>query len=196
MLSALYDAINTELTLINGYAQLVWDEEQIALHSPPPSFIVTPSDDQFDSVKHSAGNPRALATVWEGALLTIRGETRDIVQGMRDQFVCALHQALKKSAANTAYAGQYRLSAGQWTRKQFLTANGFEYTIKFATIVAILKRVWPATVPPTPPTPDTYVGVLTYPVVPGDQITAVVNVGYSDNDSENPVVTFDGADED
>lgn len=187
MLSSLYEAINAQLDVIHAYARLVWDEDAIAVHEPPPRMIVIPSDDQFDSPKHAASNPRALATVWEGANLIIQGETKDHCQGMRDQFVIALHVALKLSGADTAYAGQYRLGGGQWTRKQYLAVNGFEYTLRFASLVAIVKRRWDDVTPPQAPTASTYANVLSYPIIPVGQGKANFNVGFTD-DPTNPTV--------
>lgn len=92
------------------------------------------------------------------------------------------------------HAGQMRLSKGVWKRAQFIATQGWEYTMTFATLVAIVDRKWlltDAPPRPEPPIASTYAGVLTYPIVPGDEITANVNVGVRDGDPSNPTVIIE-----
>lgn len=191
MLTVVYDAINAELAEINAYTRLLVGQEHIASHDPPPKMVVFPNDDEFSGAMMPGDNPRAIASVFEGSMLVIHGETIEHVTGMRDQFYIALRAACKKSEAQTPRAANYRVSNGKWTRAQFIATKGWEYTLRFGVLAAIAKVKWPDIVPPQPPVASSYAGLLTYPIVPRAELTVTADVGVRDNPpaDDNPNVT-------
>ncbi len=185
MLSVLYAAIVTEMAAINAYVVPLVGREHLARNDAPPRLIMVERDDEFLPVEGPGGNPRPLHTVLESSDLIIHGQTRDIVQGMRDQFVIAFHRACKRANEGGTRAGRYTLSKGVWNRNAIIARNGFEYRMVFAVAVPIVLRTWPTLVEgfPTAPSSDDAADATTYPTVPGDELTIESTVGITDTEA-------------
>lgn len=189
MLSVLYSAITTELAAINAYVVPLVGEEHVRRNDPPPRIIMWPLKDSFGPVEGPGGNPKPIATVLEQSQLVIQGETFDHVQGMRDQFVIALHKAVKgANVGSSGRAGRYVLSDGTWTRNTLIAKNGHEYRLTFAVAVPIVRRTWPTPAPggsPQAPTAPTYTGdqANTYPVVQAAELAGGITVGIEDDET-------------
>lgn len=186
MLSVLYAAIADELAAINAYVVPLVGEEHVRRNDPPPRMIMYPTEDTPSAPEGPGGNPRPLFTLLKASELVIHGQTTDHVEGMRDQFLIALHKACKKATPNGPRAGRYQVTKGKWTRNTLIAKNGYEYKITFAVAYPVVDRRWETPAPgdpPRPPLPDTYTGdqANTYPTVPGDELTIAANVGVRDN---------------
>jgi hypothetical protein len=187
VLRVLYEAIAAELLLINAYTVPLIGEEHVRTNDPPPKMIFIPNDDTFGPVEGPGGNPRSFATIMAATELVLQGRTLDIVEGMRDQFVIALHHACKKASAGTSRAGRYSISKGKWTRNAALKAvNGREYRLTFAVAFPVVLRTWEADVEPDA---STYDGdkANTYPVIPGDELKIETTVSPIDAPAEDRV---------
>lgn len=178
MLDVLYTAIAAELLAINAYVVPTTGAGELSKNDPPPRMIFVERADEFLPVEGPGGNPRPLHTVLETSDLILLGQTREIVQGMRDQFVIAFHRACKKANQGNVRAGRYTLSSGKWMRTTLLARNGFEYRLVFGIAVPIILRTaWDSVRAPT--TADFAEG-QTYPTVPGDELTIQADVGVRD----------------
>jgi hypothetical protein len=128
--------------------------------------------------------------------LVIHAPSVDHAEGMRDQFMIALHKAAKKASTGTARAGTLKVAKGKFTRGNALIAkNGVEWRLVFAVGYTIVDRKWDAPAPgdpPRPPVPSTYAGaeLLTYPIVEGAELSIVANVGRRDNPPADNNVTI------
>lgn len=197
MLSVLYAAIATELAAINAYVVPLVGEEHVRRNDAPPRMIMFPLDDSFGDVEGPGGNPRPIKNVLKASQLVIHGQTTDHVEGMRDQFVIALHAVCKKATAGSGgRAGRYVLSKGMWTRNSLIVKNGHEYKLTFAVGAPIVKRTWETPLPgdpPQAPVAATYAGdqANTYPVVPADELAGGITVGLSDDESVDIAIEDD-----
>ena len=187
MISVLYTEIAARLLAMHAFVVPTFDERDVAKNYAPPRMIMFPTKDAFGPVEGPGGNPRPLLTVLEWSQLVIHAMTRDVVQGLRDQFLIALHEATKGSSPSTSRAGRYLLSDGTWTRATMHAAKGYEYKLAFASAVPIVKRTWASST--QAPTPATYVGpqANTYPVEPAGTLEADTTVGV---ESGSSVVTI------
>lgn len=197
MRSVLYTAVAAELVALNAYVTtLLVGEEHVRRNDPPPRYIVIPNDDEPGPVVGPGGNPRGLYGVFKSTELVIHAPDFDTSEGMIDQFTIALHKAAKKASTGTARAGTLKISKGKYTRGNALVGkNGVEYRQVFAVGYTIVDRKWDAPAPgdpPRPPIPSTYAGdeLLTYPVVPGDELTIVADVGRRDAPPADDNVTI------
>ncbi len=187
MLQALYDAIATELLAVNAYVVPLVGRHHIAHNDPPPRMIFHELDDEFLPVEGPGGNPRPIHTVLEASRLIIQAPTRDIVQGMRDQFVVAFHRAAKRANEGKTRAGRYTLSKGMWTTNdQAIATRGFEYRLVFAVAVPIVLRAWDAL---QIPDADAAAAGVTYPTIPGEELTIAADVGKQDA-ADNVAITI------
>ena len=182
MRSVLYAAIATELLAINAYVVPLVGAEHLARNDAPPRMIFVEDADAITMIEGPGGNPRGLFSVVEGSECVIFGESRDHVEGMRDQFLTALHKAVKKGNAGTARGGRYAVTKGGYKRSALIGRNGFEYRLGFGVLVAVVDRKWEAPAPGDPqqaPVASTYTGdqINTYPVVAAEELTASATVG-------------------
>lgn len=194
MRSVLYTAIISELAAINAYVVPLVGEKHVRLHDPPPRMIFIPRTDTPGPPEGPGGNPRPLFTVLEESELVIHGETTDHVEGMRDQFMIALHHACKKASPGTARAGRYQVAKGEYAKGAALfVKNGLEYRMRFAVAYPVVDRKWVDEIPKQAPTPSTYSGdqANTYPVVPSAELKALVDVGVRDNPPADDNVEID-----
>jgi len=160
MRSVLYAAIATELLAINAYVVPLVGAEHLARNDAPPRMIFVEDADAITMIEGPGGNPRGLFSVVEGSECVIFGESRDHVEGMRDQFLTALHKAVKKGNAGTARGGRYAVTKGGYKRSALIGRNGFEYRLGFGVLVAVVDRKWEAPAPGDPqqaPVASTYV---------------------------------------
>lgn len=178
MLSVFWSAIATELAALNAYVVPLEGAEHLARNDPGPKMVFVELDDQIGPPEGPGGNPRPLFTIVERTELVLVGPTRDIVQGMRDQFLIALHKAAKKSSPATARAGRYTYSPGKWTRGTIIGRNGFEYRLVFGLNYPVVDRVWESSA--TIPGPDA--DATTYATQAGGTVTAGGGVGISADD--------------
>lgn len=173
-LSQIITAIATELAALNAYVTTIAvGDEFVAENDASPRIIVIPDEDEFTPPTGAGGLLRAIKDVSASADLIIRGPTYDVVEAMRDQFVVALHRAIKgDSSSSHARGGTYALGKGKWTRGTNLARNGQEWTGSFAVMIPVVDRTWPVSAdPPVPPDAST----TTYPIAPGD-VRAVSDV--------------------
>ncbi len=175
MLSVFWDAITTELAALNAYAVPQQGEQFYARNDPGPTMIFVELDDAIGPPEGPGGNPKPLFTILERTELILRGATRDIVQGMRDQFLVALHKATKKAGAAMTRAGRYVVGKGVWAKGTIIGRNGFEYRLPFAIAYPVVARTWEALEVPGPDADAT-----TYPTVPGDELTIAGSVGIAE----------------
>lgn len=187
MLSVIFNAIAAELARINAYAPLLQGEQFVRQNDPPPRMIVYPIGDSMGPVEGPGGNPKPLLTLLEGAELVIHGQTQDIVEGMRDQFLVALHHACKRTTTNARRAGRFVVAGGKWTRSTLIAKNGFEYKLSFSVAFPIVDRRWDAL---QVPDASDMADALTYPTVPGSEVETTIDVGERDNPPADDNVTI------
>jgi hypothetical protein len=195
MLSVLWAAISSELVLMNAYCQVVLSgKKHVANNAPPPRIIAYPTDDSFRQPRFIGGNPKAILDVDRNATIVIHAESDDVAEGMRHQFVLALHKACKKVNPDGARAGQYSLGRGVWNQKTLVAKRGIEYTLQITVPASITDRRWAdidVDHPAQAPTPETYTGTQgdTYATQqPDTDIAVTVGVQHEPPaDDENAV---------
>lgn len=163
-------------------------KRQLTVREPPPRIIVWWVGDTFAGPVKVGGKQRSIATANRVCEVRIHGETEDHVEGMRSQFVLALHKAVKKAgtANDPNGGGSYVLGSGTVNQNTAISKNGFEYKLTFTVPSAITDRRW---VPGEAPLPATYTGTQgdTYASQPEDTtfgVTVGVKHDAPDDDTE------------
>lgn len=200
MLSLLWAAIEAELVAMGAHVTTLGrGKREVTKHDPPPRMIVYWTDDSFGPPTFVGGNPKAIKDVIRNCVLVIHGETEDHVEGMRGQFILALHKACKGSGApNSVQAGRYVLGRGTVNTRTVIAKNGVEYTLIFSVPAAITVRKW---TPGIAPLPSTYTGPQdgtyavdgkTYAAQAADTVIGTtVGVAHAPPDDDLEAVTFD-----
>lgn len=202
MIDSFYAALATELLAINAYVVPLIGEEHVRRNDAPPRLIIFPTTDKFSAPSGPGGNPLPIHDVLETSMVVIHGQTRSVVQGMRDQLVIALRATCKKANASasrpTSRSGSYVLGDGQWTRGSLIVKNGYEYKMTFGVLASIVKRVWELADPEAPAGPDnrgatpdasTYTGDQnnSNAIVAGADVTLTTTVGLGDTATDDDV---------
>ncbi len=189
MLSAVFAAINAELVLMGAYVPALLDGKvHLARHDAPPRIIVWETDDTFEPTIFPGGKQRAILDVERNVTVIFHGLNRDVCEGMRHQFILALHKACKRMASGTVRAGSYKLGRGTWNVNTQVAQNGRQYMLTFSVPASITDRTWLAT-PGAAPDQSTYGGTQadTYAKQPEDT-DVLVKVGTrEDPDAGDPV---------
>ncbi len=199
MFDTLYAAIAAELLAINAWVVPLVGEEHVKRLDPPPRMIFFPTSDTIGPPLGPGGNPRPIHDVLEESLCVIHARSRDVVAGMRDQFIVALRRVCKRASQGSVRAGNYTLGRGSWTRNTLIAKNGYEYQLPFAVVQPIVDRLWELSDPdapagpenpPTEPDASAAADATTYPVVPAEELTAIVDVGVHDDPPADDNVTI------
>lgn len=183
-LSQIITAVEAELAALNAYVTTIAvGDEFVAENDARPRIIVIPDEDEFAAPTGVGGLLRAIKDVAMSAELILRGPSYDVVESLRDQFVVALHRAIKGDAASShGRGGTYLLGKGKWTRGTNIARNGQEWSGSFSVMVPVVERTWPASAdPPVPPDAST----TTYDLAPPDT-EAVSDVAAELGDPSTP----------
>lgn len=188
-------AVEAQLVAIQAWVTTIKiGDEFVEETGQAPRLVVIPTDDAYGPPIGPGGNPRPLANVTTNAIAVIWGTDRDTTEGLRDQFVIALHRALKATSTSAhARGGTYKLGKGAWTRGTNLSRAGFEYRLAFSVEIPILDRAWAST-PNAAPSTGTYTGdqANSYPTVgaPLDMVADVAaTLGSPPSAQGNQTVT-------
>lgn len=156
-------------------------------HDAPPRMIVWETDDSFGPPLFAGGNPRSIGDVERNVTLIIHGANRDVCEGMRHQFILALHKACKKMSSGTVRSGSYKLGRGTWNVNTQVAHNGRQYMLTFSVPASLTDRVWQNN---ESPGASTYEGTQgnTYAAQPEDtDIAVTVGERHEDPDDGDPV---------
>jgi hypothetical protein len=188
MISQVVAAISAKLVSIGAWTSTISIGDEFAEETgQPPRIVLVPKGDAFLPVEGPGGNPRPLWDRLASCDVLLWGFTQDDAEGLLDQFIIAIHRAMKDT--NTAphkRGASYRLGKGGWDRKTNLSKFGFVYRMSVDLRIPVLDRDWTNT-PMSAPDASTYVGdqALTNPRVPPDT-AAVADVAVMLGDPSTP----------
>lgn len=155
--------VSTQLTAIGALTPTILVGKKYRFANEALRRIVfVPTSDSFEPVSNPGGNPRPILDVLVGADVHIWADDYYLAAALRDQFILALHRAVKRPAATPQKrGGEYKISKGEWTNETDHDQLGAEYTLSVSIKIPILERTFPAL-----PTPATDLTALTNPKVP------------------------------
>ncbi len=171
MISAFVDAINAKLVSIGAWCQEIRIGDEYAEETgAPPRLTLVPMMETYASPCGPGGNPRPLHDRFVACEVIVWGSTLANTEGLVDQFIIALHRAVKDtSTAPHSRGGAYRMGKGRWDRTTNLDKLGFQYRLGVELVIPVLDRDW-STTPAEAPEASTYEGEqsLTNPLMPLD----------------------------
>lgn len=188
MIAAFVSAIEAKLASIGAWTTTIAIGDAFAEETgAPPRIVLVPASETYQAPTGPGGNPRPLRDRFVTCEVIFWGLTLADTEGLIDQFIIALHRAVKDtSTAPHARGGSYALGRGRWMRRTNLEAYGIQYRLEVTLVIPVLDRDWTGT-PQSAPDESTYSGdqILTYPRVPSGT-TADTNVARGDAAASNP----------
>ncbi len=176
MISAFVDAINAKLVSIGAWCQTIRIGDEFAEETgAPPRITIVPLAETYAPPTGPGGNPRPLMDRFVACEVIVWGLTLADTEGLVDQFVIALHRAVKDTSTTPhSRGGAYRMGKGRWDRTTNLEKHGFQYRLGVELVIPVLDRDW-STTPMQAPDASTYTAdeILTSRRVPNDTAAGI-----------------------